>query len=316
LFFAGFSALPLEAAKALWYILMWAFAAASFFLSSRLLAAEPGKKTALISLSFLTLLKFLGREVELGQANLLIIFALTLMLFLYLRGKETAAGLLWGFSLFFKPYALVFAPYLALKKSFKTLAAGISLLLAGLAVPSLFYGLRGNIQVLKEWPSTLSRSTAGLLSVYDNASLPAFFLKILGPSGSKIAGMIFAGALAVLASVFFWMIRRGIRSSASLRPEVLECSFLFILIPYLSPLGWNYNYLYSLLAVMLLLRVFPLFPRLLQIVLAINFAVVGTSVVEVWGRGLFDFYTRHSLVVINYAIILFALFYLRKSRQV
>jgi hypothetical protein len=65
---------------------------------------------------------------------------------------------------------------------------------------------------------------------------------------------------------------------------------------------------------MLILNVFHRFSRFLQIFLVINFAAISTSIVEVWGRALFDFYARHSLVVINYLVVLFALAYLRMRR--
>jgi hypothetical protein len=87
------------------------------------------------------------------------------------------------------------------------------------------------------------------------------------------------------------MIRAGRAIREFQTPEVLESSFLFIMIPLFSPLGWNYNYLYSFLAVMLIISAFKKFPLSLKIILIPNFAMISTSLVELWGRALF-FITR------------------------
>lgn len=257
------------------------------------------------------MLKFLGREVELGQLNLFILFSLTLMLSLLLEKKEAVAGLLWAPSMFFKPYALVFLPYFLIKKKLTAAALGLSVFLAGLFLPALFYGFRGNLIVLKEWTSNLLYSTSHLLSVYDNASLYGFLSKAFPAGWAKAVVPVLILGFLLLAFALLWMIRAGRAIREFQTPEVLESSFLFIMIPLFSPLGWNYNYLYSFLAVMLIVSAFKKFPLSLKVILIINFALISTSLVELWGRALFHYYTQYSLVVVNYLIILFGLFYLR-----
>jgi hypothetical protein len=111
------------------------------------------------------------------------------------------------------------------------------------------------------------------------------------------------------------MIRKGSEAASMQNPEVLESSFLLVLIPLFSPLGWNYNYLYSLPAVMIVIAAWPRLPPVLRIFLIINFLVISTSIIEVWGRGLFHFYTHYALVTINFLIILIALLYLRLKKN-
>jgi hypothetical protein len=175
----------------------------------------------------------------------------------------------------------------------------------------LWHGFKGNLLVLREWPVSLSRSTKGLLASYDNASLFGFLFKALpaAPNMGVIAILVFIALL--LAVGFLWLIREGRPSPARPRPEVLESAFLFILIPLFSPLGWNYNYLYSLLAVMLIVSAFSQFPRLFKTILIINFLVISTSLVEIWGRTQFHFYTQKALVAVNFLVVLAGLFYLR-----
>ena len=314
LFFAAFSRVPYERAKLFWYILQFLALAGVFFLSLRILPSRGKNAAPLCLWTFLILLKFLGREVELGQVNFFILYALTLMLYLLLEKKEVAPGLLWAPSMFFKPYALVFLPYFLIKKKYTAAVVGLSVFLAGLISPALFYGFRGNLIVLKEWMSSLLYSTPQHFSVYDNASLYGFLSKAFPADWSKGVVPVLILVFLLLALALLWMIRSGRASREVQRPEVLESSFLFIMIPLLSPLGWNYIYLYSVLAVMLIVSAFKKLPLSLQIILVVNFVMISTSLVEIWGRTLFHFYTQSSLVVVNYFVVLFGLFYLRLKK--
>ena len=314
IFFAPLALLPWEAAKVVWYVLEIAFLAAIFLAFGRMLSVSGKRAPAVFIWTFLIELKFLGRELELGQVNLLILFALTSMLYGLIRGRETRAGWLWGGSLIFKPYALVFLPYFLIKRRFRALLAGLAVPAVGLVLPVIFYGIRGNFTVLKEWPETLSKSTAGLLAAYDNASLYGFLLKAFPGVPEQIIKAVFIAALAGLAVVVLGLMRAGRKAPSVGRPEVLEGAFLFILIPLFSPLGWNYNYLYSLPAAMLIVAAWNAFPAAGRTVLAVNFLLIGTSLIELWGRGLFHFYTNYALVVLNFLIVLASLAYLRFKR--
>ena len=309
-FFSLFSLLPQEAAKLIWYALELILLGIVYVVSYGLLPHKLKPKGWVIGLSFLVLLKFTAREIELGQINILIIFLLLMVLVALLKKKDTGSGVLWGVSLLFKPYALVFLPYFLLKKRIRVILFGMSTVLVGLLLPSLFYGMRGNIVVLGEWRQSLSLSTSPLLSVYDNASLHAFFLNIV-PSENRDLAWVFILGLAVLTgAAFLWLMGKGKKAGLQ-KPEVLEFSYLCILIPLLSPLGWYYNYLYSLLAVVVLLNDFESFPSLGKFFLVMNFIVIGASLREILGKEAFRFYTGYSLVALNHLIILFFLFYLR-----
>jgi hypothetical protein len=315
LFFAPLALLPYGAAKLIWYILEFTFLAGIFLLSFRVLPVAGKKAAPLLAWTFLIELKFLAREIELGQVNLFILFLLTSMIYLSLRKKESAAGFLWGTSLFFKPYALVFLPYFLIKGKFRALAAGLAAALVGLSLPAVIYGIRGYLAVLREWPATLTKSTSGLLASFDNASLYGFLLKAF-PSLSKqaVAAILLLIFLAVALAVL-WMIKKGQEPAADRHPEVLESAFLLVLIPLFSPLGWNYNYLYSFLAVMIVFAAWRRIPPALKILLIINLAAISTSLIEVWGREFFHFYTHYALVTLNFLVVLIALLYLRQKKN-
>src|SRR6185369_3087491 len=115
--------------------------------------------------------------------------------------------------------------------------------------PAIFYGFNGNIRVLQEWAATLSQSTPALLTNADNVSVLAFFAKWLGNSiGARIAGF---AVVALLALLMLLVIRRG---SQARNRWVLECALLLTLIPLISPLGWDYTFVTSLLCVALVIN--------------------------------------------------------------
>ena len=109
---------------------------------------------------------------------------------------------------------------------------------------------------------------------------------------------------------------RGRSGPAPEIPEALEGDFLLDLIPFF-PLSVGTTTIFirdSWQAVMLIIRFFRKLPTAWKIIQVINFAVIGSSLVEIWGWTLFRFYTQHSLVVVNYLIVLVTLFYFRAKR--
>ena len=315
-FYRLFAFFPWETAKVLWYLLSLAALAATGWLTHKLIP-EPKKKAGMaLGLAFLVMLKYLGRELQLGQVNILIILMLTAMSVLFSGKKDFWAGVVWGVSLIFKPYALVFLPYFALKKRLKVLLGGLAAVTVGLILPAINYGLRGNWEILKAWKSSLSQSTPGLLTVGDNASLFAFVLKVSrGQWSPGVIAILGLSASAIGLGFLYMMFKKKTLDPRT--SEVTELAFLFVLIPLFSPLGWYYNYLYGFLAVVIMLYRMGEFPAWLKGTAVVNFALIGGTLREVLGKTLFRFYTHHSLATLNFLVVLALLFYLqvRPSRQ-
>ena len=312
-FYAAFSVLPWEAAKIVWFLIMVSCLAAIPLIWARLtgLEKEPAWKTS--ALSGLVLLKYLGREFELGQVNLLILLLMVLMIREWSRGRNTRAGVFWGLSLLFKPYAAIFLPYFILRRKWGTAAAGLGTLLAGLVLPAVRYGPAGSGLVLGEWISSLRASTPGLLKVGDNASVFAFLSKTLRLPSDTTTFLLGGLLVAIMAVALLWMILKGGRAE-SLRPELLEGAVLMMLIPMLSPLGWNYNYIYGLPAVFLLLAFWRRFAAWEKGVLIVDFVLIGATLREILGKTTFRFYTFNAFVVPCFLFLFAMLVVVRKRR--
>jgi len=309
-FYGVFTFFPWETAKVLWYLVSLAALAATGWLTYRLVP-EPKKQAGMaLGLALLIMLKYLGRELQLGQVNILIMFILTAISVLFTGKKDFWAGVVWGVSLIFKPYALVFLPYFALKKRVKVLFGGLAAVAVGLILPSIAYGFRGNWEILKAWKSSLSQSTPVLLTVGDNSSLFAFVLKVLNGQWSPGAIAVLGLSASAIGLGFLYMMFKK-KAADARTSEVTELAFLFVLIPLFSPLGWYYNYLYGFLAVTIILCRLGEFPAGLKWTAIINFCIIGGTLREVLGKTLFRFYTHHSLATLNFLMVLALLFLLQ-----
>ncbi|HJZ77740.1 MAG TPA: glycosyltransferase family 87 protein [Vicinamibacterales bacterium] len=300
--------MPVESAKATWFAISLLALAWSFALVHALVPLPH--RQYLLGLSALVLAKYFLHELSLGQINILI----TLLMLLATRalsqnaatGHDAAAGVLAGIATAMKPYAAVFFLYLLIKRNWVAVAAGLGTLATALLLPSLFYGVNGNLRVLREWAVTLSQSTPALLTNSDNVSVLAFFAKWLGPSTrALVAG---AAVLAALALLMLAVIQRGSNRRAD---AVLECALLLTLIPLISPLGWDYTFVTSLLAVALLVNEFDAFPRAGQIVLAVNFGVIALAAFDLMGRHAYALFMQWSVTTLNFLVVVVALASLR-----
>jgi hypothetical protein len=224
--------------------------------------------------------------------------------------RVAAAGFLWGLATALKPYAVIFLPYFILKRRWNILWPALLVLGVSLFAPAVYYGFAGNLAVHEEWISSLSRSTPALLDSQDNVSLLALLVKWTGDRG--LSQPIYAFGVLLLALFVYAFIRRGRGLPKAL---LTESALLLLIIPLISPLGWDYTFISSILAVALLLQRFRDIPRLGKIVLGMNFAVVALSLYDLLGRRLYAEFMAASIPTINFLILAGFLAYLRRTRK-
>jgi hypothetical protein len=208
-----------------------------------------------------------------------------------------------------KPYAAIFAPWLAMRRNrtaFAAMAAGLIVLLL---LPAARYGWHGNLDLLGEWWHTVTSTTAPNVMNQDNVSVRAMFERWTGPGAP-------APALAALASVVLLAIAGVVivARAGLARPEALEGSLLLLLIPLLSPQGWDYVLLLGTPAVMLLVDNLPSLPRGLRLLTGAAIAVVALSIYDVMGREAYSSFMRMSIVTVCTLVEVAALVALRLRR--
>lgn len=300
---------PLPLAKALWFggsavlmvVLLWL----------SLLAIPEIKRPPvwLLVLTFLAMAKFYAHELVLGQVNLLFGVLVVLAIVWMRNGREIPAGLLLALAVVVKPYAAIFVPWLVTRRRRSAFLAMFAGLLVLLALPIVPYGWDGNLGLLADWWHTVTSTTAGNLKNADNVSLSAMFTKWLGPgSPAPLLAAVTGAILLALAGIV--MAGRG-----HLRvPDTLEGALLLLLIPLLSPQGWDYVFLISTPAVMLLINYLQSLPRELRYATIAAIAVAALSIFDLMGRSAYSTFMRLSLITICFLIQAAALITLRFRR--
>ncbi len=318
LLYVPLSFLPLGAAKGVWLLLILAASAAVFALSLKLVRMKAqAERLALSFLSGLVLARYFLREWQLGQVNSLVLLLLLAMT-AALAGRENSgfrdsrellAGGLWGLAVAIKPYSLVFLPYFLFKKNWRALASGLTILAAAFLLPAICYGFAGNFAVHREWVATLSSSSPHLLTSQDNISLLALLSKWLGSGTAALSAWAVLVVLLGLLMLFVLLKGRGLPDSA-----LLECCTLLLMTPLLSPLGWDYTFLFALPALALCFsHYFDLAPAA-RVGFALNACLIYFLIYDLLGRRAYAWFMGLSLPTFFFLIILGFLFVLRRKR--
>jgi hypothetical protein len=303
------AALPLTAAKGLWFAASVGLLVALVGLSITLLPETRKPAWLLVLVTVVAMAKFYAHELVLGQVNALFGVIVVLALLALARRREIAAGLLIALAIVVKPYAVIFLPWLfGRRRHASTLAAAGGLAVA-LALPVAVYGASGTVALHLDWWRTVTTSTAPNLTNADNVSIAAMYAKWLG------AGVASARLAALTAAVLLIAIAMAIvRRSGLPFPEGLEGALLMTSIPLLSPQGWDYVFLISTPAVVYLVNYEDRLPAPLRLVTFAALATIGLSLYDVMGRAAYRAFMALSIITVCYLAIVAALCALRWRR--
>ena len=236
-----------DAARVTWFALSCAFLVILLRWSAVILPARRWSVRSLIIVALVLLAKFYAHELTLGQSNLLVAVLLMAGLGALQIDSPKMAAVCVGLAIFVKPYALILLPWLVMSHGMVVGVIGVATILVGLLLPVVLYGWAGNLEQLAGWWHIVSSSTAPNLIGSDNISLASMWAKWIG-AGPLAAGLTVATILLLLAvAIAVWMQRRGLDE-----PDYLEFALLLLLIPLISPQGWDYVLVLATPAVMLI----------------------------------------------------------------
>jgi hypothetical protein len=267
-----------QTAKLVWFLLSFALLSAFTIGSIRLL---PERKRAMGTVAALTVLATLRldiRELALGQTNALFGAMLLASFVAATRGASRSAGVLTGGATFVKPYAILLAPWLAAAAGFAALIACGLTMLAGLALPAVVYGWSGNLHELSEWLRTVTETTAPNLLLPENISFLSLWAKWLGP-GQIATGFAVATSVATLVTAGVVFTNRRVVGA----PAYLEFALLLLVIPLLTPQGWDYMLLLGTPAIAVVLDRWHLLAAPLRLAVAAALVVIALPMREVLG---------------------------------
>ena len=312
-----FASMSLEIARALWFAGSLALLAALLYGSLRLIDASAGETheqvprwlLALVTMAVLG--KFYAHELVLGQVNAPFAVTVVAALLAVRHGRETAAGALVALAIVLKPYGGLFVPWLLARRRRQSIQAVIVGLAVAAATPALIYGIAGSAALHRDWWQTVLTTTAPNLLNPDNVSWLAMFTRWFegapGPWPLTLLTISLVCAAAVAAWV--WAYREGVAF-----PEGLEGALLLLLVPFLSPQGWDYVLLVATPAVMYVLAFAHRLPIALRWASGIALGVAGLTIYDVMGRRAYHAFMNASGVTICFLVVIAALAMLRLRR--
>jgi hypothetical protein len=300
---------PLTAAKGVWFAASAILMIVLIGLSVRTIPTLRRAPPLLAVLTFAAMAKFYAHELVLGQVNLLFGVLVVLAVVCLFDRRRVLAGVLLALSVVVKPYGILFAPWLLSRRDRVPFAAMAGALVIVFLLPAALYGWTGNLHLHRDWWHTVTSTTAPNLLNQDNVSLASMFAKWIGAAGqarllTAAASLVLLGLVAVVVAA------RGTLE----RTDALEVDLLLILIPLLSPQGWDYVLLIATPAVMLLINDLPRVPGALRTAAGIAIAVVALSIYDLMGRAAYAQFMALSLVTVCVLVEFAALVSLRFGR--
>jgi hypothetical protein len=289
--FVPFAVLNRETARTVWFALSAGLLTAFVRWSLRALPERRRSEPALMWLTLLFMAKFYAHELTLGQTNILLGALLVGALLAAQIDAPRIAGGLIGAAAFVKPYALLLLPWLAFSHGTAAALPGLVVVAAGLLVPAILYGWSGNLDLIAGWYRTVTGTTGENLLGADNISVTAMWAKWIGlGQPAAVAAMLTIAALLALVA---WVWARRDRVSD---PNYLEVALLLLLVPLLSPQGWDYVLLLGTPAVICLVDRWSEVGRGWQVVSVTCLAAMGLTLFDLLGRTAYTGFMMLSIV--------------------
>jgi len=298
--------MPLAVAKGVWFVGSVTLLVGLMTLSVRLLPEQRKPTTLLVVSAIVVLAKFYARELDMGQVNLPFAMAVTGALLAMKTKRDLLAATLIVLSIAIKPYGALLLPVVvARRQRVGIVAAAIGCLLL-LLLPVPLYGWSGTVDLHESWWETVTKTTAPNLLNPDNVSLASLYAKWLGMTFLSTI-LAAASALVLLAGVMMVFLRR--RSIPF--PEGLEGSLLLLLIPLLSPQGWDYVLLIATPAIVYLANYLDTLPGPLRVITVIAGLTIGLSLFDIMGRAAYAAFMGAGIISVCALVLVAALTTLR-----
>lgn len=300
---------PLPLAKALWFVASVALLTGVVGLSIALLPDRRRSAAFITAVLIVSMGKFYGHELVLGQVNLLVAALVLLGLLMIRSGRDSLAAILFVAAMVVKPYAVLLLPWLAVRQGRGAAATALASVCAVLALPVALYGVGGTVDLHAAWWATVAGSTAPNLTNADNVSLAGFFSKWLGTTAAATTAT--AASVAGLIALIAFLIVRG---KGIVGREMLEGALLLTAIPLLSPQGWDYVFLVATPAVAFIANYDRSLPSWLRVLCWAALLTIGLSLFDVMGRELYAVFMAWSIITACFLVIVAGLASLRVRR--
>ena len=188
-----------------------------------------------------------------------------------------------GVGVFVKPYAIILLPWLLVGVGLEGALAAVAVLAVGIVLPAALYGWQGNLDLLLAWYRTVTDTTAPNLLVAENVSLATMWAKWIGVG--PLAARLAVGTVVAALGVAAWTMRRRARVSS---PAYLEFGLLMLLVPLISPQGWDYVLLLATPAVICVVDRFRDLTVPWRVTAALALGFMSFTIYDLLGRTLYS----------------------------
>jgi hypothetical protein len=300
------SFVPLPIAKVAWFTGSAALLAMFIWISLRLLPERRRPVSLLALVAIVVLGKFFGHELILGQVNILF-GVLAASAFLAMRtGREPLAGALIALTIAIKPYGVLFLPWLAARRRMPSMAAAVATGLVVALLPVAIYGAGDTIALHQAWWDTVTGTTPSNLLNPDNVSFASMWAKWLG-AGALASTLAVATVVVALGAAAYAFVRRG----GMTFPEALEGSLLLMMVPLLSPQGWDYVLLLTAPGIMLLANYADRLPAGIRVAAIVAALTMGLSLFDAVGREAYAAFMKTAAISVCACVLIAAVCVLR-----
>ncbi|MEE4257434.1 MAG: glycosyltransferase family 87 protein [Bacteroidales bacterium] len=298
--FIPFLFFGIPATKIIYWILLTAVLGLVLYLLRQIFSRKKGNNARIAGCLVLGILitgTHFFRELHLGQVNLLLLGIYISALALFLRSHAKAAGALLAFSVFIKPFGLIFLPLFLIMGKWKEILYFIGFALLFFLLPMLFYSEYSSyFDLYSSWFTELNIElgskqdlfAAGNHSIFSILAryTPLGLLPLSG-SGKLIYQLIILLALALLLLWFYFS-----------RPVPERGKRIFIVLIALIPLlaYTSYNaFIFSLPLVLFLLFRFRELNTFFKVVFILSSICIGGNIYDLVGPELFDHLWANSI---------------------
>jgi len=168
---------------------------------------------------------------------------------------------------------------------------------AGLLLPVAWYGWNGNLVLLREWYRTVSETTRPNLLSFENISFASMWAKWLAPGSTATTLALVSSVIAVLAGFILTVSRRVTK------PYLLEGTYFLLLIPLVSPQGWEYGLLLALPAYMVLVDRWRDLQPVWGAVAVAGFFCTSFAIFDLLGRALYTHLMQRAVTSVGAILI-------------
>jgi hypothetical protein len=287
-------------ARAVWFALSLAALAGMVGLSVRLWPEWRRPAWLLVVLTLAVMGKFYAHELVLGQTNAMFGAVMVGALLAMVMGHEALAGVLVVLGIVLKPYALLFLPWLVVRQRRASIATAAGGLVVTAVLPLLRYSVADTIAQYREWYHTVRDTTTPNLLSADNVSWLAMYAKWLGNDTPWPWRLSIATSLVVVAMLaLMWRVRSRVN-----QPERLEGSLLLVLLPLVSPQGWDYVLLLATPAVMCLITFADRLDASIRVLVFVAMAVIGLTLYDLIGHEAYRVFMMSSGITVCAFVLL------------